>query len=110
MKGPKINDNGSILQRMCRMKPGEEYSLTWRWREDGDRNHWKRAAKKGYFKKRSARGIDTFIRTSKQYIEGDSLKLPIAYSWPDPSKAPRHIRALLTPINEAHAHLITKPE
>ena len=99
MKYPRGRNNKdkefNPLERMCRMKPGETYTLTWQWRYDSDRSHWKRAAKKGYFKSHSARGCDTFTRTDKQYIEGDTLKTSIAFSWPDPSKAPPHIQRLI---------------
>jgi hypothetical protein len=83
------------LEVMCRMKPGEQYTLTWQWRYDNARDHWKRAAKKGYFRKHSARGTDTFTRTNKAFIEGDTLKRSIAFSWPDITAAPPHIRSIL---------------
>lgn len=103
MKKPKQMN----LEDLCRMQAGREYSLTWQYRNDGERSRWMRAAKKGYFRKNSARGISTFTRTNKAYIVGDSFKKPIAFSWPDPSMAPRHIRAMLImqstpPVSGSH--------
>lgn len=94
MRNHKGNSDG-VLETMCKMKPGEQYHVDWRYRRDNERGHWKRAALKGYFTKKSARGVDTFTRTAKPMVEGDSIKKGIDYSWPDINLCPPNIRIIV---------------
>ena len=84
------------LEQLCRFREGYEYSVTWRYRDDTEMNHLKRAARKGYFyRKRTAPGSTTFVRTAKKFIEGDSTKKPLHFSWPDPNEVPASLRPII---------------
>lgn len=55
--------------------------ISWSWSEDTWRNKMNRLSKKGYFKKKSSKGIDIYTKTNKKWVKGDTLKKPIAYSF-----------------------------
>lgn len=52
-----------------------DYTLvSFSWSNDKLINRMNRLSKKGYFKRSSSKGFYKYTRTSKQYIQGDTLK------------------------------------
>lgn len=87
---------------MCRKPEGWQVFIDWRWRNDNVRRAWRKAAFKGYFRKHSARGMDTFTRTNKAMVDGDSLQRPLHYSWPDMEKCPKSLVRIVEQARESY--------
>lgn len=64
-------------------KEGEKVFVAPNWKFDSFRTKVFRLARKGYFKKINVRKPygDHFVRTSKQWVEGDNLRKPVSYSY-----------------------------